>query len=296
MPYSAPAQTVDGVDDAKRLSAEQHGKTIPTLHLADRLLSSAADGLNTTDRSAADTVALMSVARWAKDFLTKPHAALGRSGHVCPYVNASIREQRFLLTVLRGAEPRQRQAEEVMLRLGRHFLQLEPKAGRQAQLKTIVVLFPDLPSERAAPIINDMHRRLKPYFLRRGMMLGEFFADSSKPGLHNPEFRPLRSDIPLLVIRSMMLTDIAFLSDRARFVRAFIQNFKARGCAEVRSYLESARGTLSEARSAMLLEQVERYDANVHQAEQLHRTDHTLPLTSQGRAVALFGTSGPRPS
>jgi len=234
---------------------------MPTLHRADRVLASSANGLDATDSGDADAVVLTKVARWAKDFLTKPHPALGRSGHVCPYVNAAIREQLFLLTVLRAAGSQQRQAEQVMRRLGRHFLQLDPKASRQAQLKTIVVLFPDLRKERASEIINDMHRRLKPFFLSRGMMLGEFFAESAKPGLHNPDFRPLRSDVPLLVIRTMMLTDIAFLSDRASFVTAFIHNFGAPGRTEVRSYLQRERDTLSDAQAVMLGEQIARYDA-----------------------------------
>jgi hypothetical protein len=291
MPKSAQAQTIHGVDDTMRLSVGRAG-TLPTLHSADRLLASSADEFDPAARNTADAVTLLSAARWAKDFLTKPHPELGRSGHVCPYVNAAIREQLFLLTVLRKADSQQRQAEQVVLRLGRHFLQLEPKAGRQAQLKTIVVLFPDLPKERAGDVINEMHRRLKPFFLSRGMMLGEFFADSSKPGLHNPDFRPLRSDVPLLVIRSMMLMDIAFLNDRARFARAFIQNFGARGCAEVRSYLEGARATLSDAQAAMLLQQVARYEASARKSEPPHTNDHTLPLAAQGRAVSSFGTSG----
>ncbi|HEY3253533.1 MAG TPA: hypothetical protein VGJ91_06280 [Polyangiaceae bacterium] len=273
-----------------RISGEQEG-AMPTLHLADRLLSCPVDGLNVADRNPADAVALLSVARWAKDFLTKPHPALGRSGHVCPYVSAAIREQRFLLTVLRDAASQQQRVEQIMLRLGQHFAQLHPKGCRQAQLSTIVVLFPDLPKERAGDIINELHRRLKPFFLAHGMMLGEFFPDSSKPGLHNPDFRPLRSDVPLLVIRSMMLTDIAFLSDRARFVRAFIKNFGPRGCTEVRNYLEKARDTLSNARTTMILGQIARYEAGVRQSEQMHTKDHSLPLAAQSRAASSFGTS-----
>ena len=287
MSNSAQARATHGRNDTMRSSIEPD-ETLPPLHLADRLLSSTADGFDTTQENPADVAALRSVALWAKDFLTKPHPALGRSGHVCPFVNAAIREQRFLLTVQRDADAFQRRAERVIRRLGRYFLQLDPRASQKAQLNTIVVLFPDLPKERAGDIVNDVHRRLKPSFLSRGMMLGEFFAESSKPGLHNPAFRPLRSDVPLLVIRSMMLTDIAFLSDRARFVRAFLRNFGPRGCTEVRSYLETAKGSLSESQVSMLLEQVARYEASVRQAEQLRTSDHTLQLTAPGRAVSYI--------
>src|SRR4051812_46174973 len=107
MPSSAQAQTVHAYDEKTRRSVEQDGP-MPTLHLADRLLSYSAGDLRAVDRNADDAATLLNVARWSKDFLTRPHPALGRAGHVCPYVHAAIREQRFLLTVLRDAGSQQR--------------------------------------------------------------------------------------------------------------------------------------------------------------------------------------------
>jgi hypothetical protein len=259
---NAPAgqRTHEVAADGSTPRFEQQYKLLAPLHLADALLSRSADDPPLTDQSAAETAALVRVAQWAKEFLTQPHPALGRGGQVCPFVGPSIREQRFMLTVLRGAGTRP--ADDAILRLGRHFRYLEPVAGRAAQLKTIVVLLPDLPQEQAADVINGLHRRVKPHFLRDGLMLGEFFKDSSKPGLHNPDFRPLRSDTPLLVIRAMVLTDIAFLTDRASFVRAFLENFEARGCGEILSYVERRGSCLSESQSAMLLEQVAAFQAS----------------------------------
>ena len=215
---------------------------------------------------AADTQALLHVARWSKEFLTQPHSELGRSGHVCPYVSASIREQRYLLTVLRGAAREQRQVERTILRLGQYFSTLQPTGGRGAHKKTIVILFPDLPEAQVGDLINGMHQRLKPHFLRAGMMLGEFYRDSDKPGLHNPGFRPLRSDVPLLVIRAMLPVDIAFLSDRVGFVRAYIRNFGARGCAEIQNHVERQGEALSEDQRRMLLEQVASFEAQVRKS------------------------------
>lgn len=199
---------------------------------------------------------MLRVARWSSDFLTSPHSALGRSGQVCPYVSAAIRSRTFLLTVVRDAATATHAAEQTLLQLCEYFLTLEPISSRMAHRKTIVAVFPDLPEHRAADVINGMHQQLKPHFLRRGLMLGEFYADSEKPGLHNPHFRPLRSDVPLLVLRAMVLTDISFLSDDASFVRAFLDTFGDRGCDEVLSYVDRERGTLAQLQIAMLLEQV----------------------------------------
>ncbi|MEO8180753.1 MAG: DUF6875 domain-containing protein [Deltaproteobacteria bacterium] len=237
---------------------EEEDESLPVLHSADELLSRSTEDGALTGRSANDTEQLIQVARWAKDCLTKPHPALGRPGPVCPYVSGSIREQRFLLTALHGAVTNHRETDETMLRLARYFVRLAPTSASSAHRKTIVVLFPNLPERRAGDIVDEMHQRLKPHFLRLGLMLGEFYKESSKPGLHNPEFRPLRSDTPLLVIRSMVLTDIAFLSDQASFVRAFLQNFQVRGCEAVLGYVAEKRSALSDAQISMLLEEAVR--------------------------------------
>jgi hypothetical protein len=252
------------VTDATPDTVEPEADALPTLHQADELLSRSEDDGPLPGRTGAETLALLQVARWSKDFLTNPHPALGRSGHVCPYVAATLREQRLLLTLLRHAATRPDEVDEVMLRLGQFFLELEPTAGRLAHRKTIIVLFQDLSALRAADVINGMHQRLKPHFLRQGLMLGEFYKESSKPGLHNPEFRPLRSDTPLLVIRAMVLTDIAFLSDDPSFVEAFLDHFGARGCVEVHGYLERHGHALCRGQVAILLEQIAQFEAGPH--------------------------------
>lgn len=45
-------------------------------------------------------------------------------------------------------------------------------------------------------------------------MIGEFHMLGQAPGAHNPNFRPFRSQIPLLNIRPMVQEDLHFLSDR----------------------------------------------------------------------------------
>jgi Cys-tRNA(Pro)/Cys-tRNA(Cys) deacylase len=53
-------------------------------------------------------------------------------------------------------------------------------------------------------------------------MVGEFHAaPPDKRGLWNPEFRPLWSPVPMLVIRHMVPTDVLFLKDDARLFREY---------------------------------------------------------------------------
>jgi len=75
-----------------------------------------------------------------------------------------------------------------------------------------VLIFPEVTPEQAAEVIDGPQRKMKPTFVKEGLMLGEFHPISLSPGLRNPAFRPLRSPIPLLVIRHMVESDIDFLS------------------------------------------------------------------------------------
>ena len=171
-------------------------------------------------------------------------------------MNASIRNERFLLTLTRRAHENLSEAEQTFFRLKRYFLdEMPPTSGNGAQFKTIVVVFTGLPPDEVPSIINGLHVRLKPRFVDDGLMLGEFFSNCEKEGLRNPKFRPLRSETPLMVIRSMVQTDIAFLTDDAAFVRAYLSKFQANGVDEVLSLLEQRPHTPRD-RVAMLLSTV----------------------------------------
>jgi diguanylate cyclase (GGDEF)-like protein len=236
-------------------------QALPVLHKASGLLALPPGG-ELEGRLPDETAALRRVATWAKEFLSRPHPDLGRSGHVCPWVNASIRNERFLLTLTRRAHENLSAAEQTFLRLKRYFLEeMQPTTGREAQLKTIVVLFTGLPPDEVPSIINGLHVRLKPQFVREGLMLGEFFSKCEKEGLRNPKFRPLRSETPLIVIRSMVETDIAFLADDSTFVRAYLRKFQANGVDEVFSLLKQRPHTPRD-RVALLLNTVAEFDVS----------------------------------
>ena len=56
-------------------------------------------------------------------------------------------------------------------------------------------------------------------------MLGEFHRLSGVQGLHNKEFRPLRSPLPMLTIRHMVATDWLFVSESIESARAWFARF-----------------------------------------------------------------------
>lgn len=147
---------------------------------------------------------------WVREFLARPHPALGRSGPVCPFTPMALNlDTIWLAEVADACVDRQ----DIAALIGRYrdlFLELEPRSGNASINKCILVVFPNL-GEAGANVVDEVQAELKARFVDVGLMLGEFHASNDSPGLRNPEFRPLRSPIPMLAIRHMVESDLPFL-------------------------------------------------------------------------------------
>jgi len=157
---------------------------------------------------------LVRIADWCESFLGKPSGLVGRSGNVCPFVpEAMMRGSlRFAVVALSkrgiGAVA---EIEEMIDACREHFLSREGLDGKIDIFGSMVLIFPDVANEEAPLVIDPSQRKLKPSFVREGLMLGEFHPFSPTPGLRNKSFRPLRSPVPLLAIRHMVESDVDFL-------------------------------------------------------------------------------------
>lgn len=173
---------------------------------------------------------------WIRDFVAKPHPELGRQGPVCPFLPRALREDSVAFRTIAVADPAEAQLDALIKQYADLFLRMEPTKGNARLNKTVVLIFSGLPEHSAGEIIESAHQRLKPHFVELGLMLGEFHKNHQGEGVHNKQFRPLQSPLPLLVIRYMVASDIAFLdrtSDplalRQRFVQAYKRFFKKVG-------------------------------------------------------------------
>jgi len=167
---------------------------------------------------------------WVINFLAKPHPDLGRAGPVCPFLPRALQMNTIRLTVIRAKNLEQQQVEEIVRCYRDIFLELEPREGQAAFYKAIMLIFPDVHIEEAFKLIDGVQQRLKPFFIEAGLMIGEFHKRNESPGLHNPNFRPLRSPIPMLGIRYMVESDLPFLQQlsdepclRIRYLEAYLQ-------------------------------------------------------------------------
>jgi hypothetical protein len=55
--------------------------------------------------------------------------------------------------------------------------------------------------------ILQVQTSCKPYYVQRGLMLGEFHLRNNSPGLRNESFFPLRTPVPCLAVRHMVSTN-----------------------------------------------------------------------------------------
>ena len=74
-------------------------------------------------------------------------------------------------------------------------------------------------------MIDAVQQDLKPTFVKRGLMIGEFHRFNNVTGLRSDRFYPLRMLQSCLVIRNMVPSDTAFLKHSSEFLEHFIRIF-----------------------------------------------------------------------
>ena len=160
--------------------------------------------------------AFQQASHWVENYLAQPHPQLGRPGAVCPFAHSALVNDSICIAVVRLDPDRRRERirEAIEFHLNA-FLARGTTEGQRA-LQATLILFPDVSPEEAPDLIDGTKEELKAAFIKQGLMLGEFHASNTSPGLHNPNFMPLRSPIPMLAIRRMVATDLAFL-DRPEY-------------------------------------------------------------------------------
>jgi hypothetical protein len=177
--------------------------------------------------------ALSTVLNWVETFLARPNPMLGREGKVCPFVPESLGRNALQFFVVRLTEknPNDTSTIEKYVHYFRdYFIKQEQMDGKVDIFRSLIMIFPDVTAEEAPFLIDSVQKKLKATFVKEGLMLGEFHALNDAPGLRNPDFRPLRSPIPLLAIRHMVESDLDFLnrlydhpSQRIEFLNAYLQ-------------------------------------------------------------------------
>ncbi|MEZ4429653.1 MAG: hypothetical protein R3A51_18410 [Nannocystaceae bacterium] len=187
----------------------------------------------------ADRDVFMKIGRWVREYLCQPHEALGREGSVCPYAKPSLTAGLLHVGIcwIDGLDDPRPEMLRVMLETLDGCEARAPVDGKRSSLKATLMVFPGAAQE----VIDEIHEELGVAFARRGFMLGEFHPESMKTGLRGPSIYPLRSPVPLLGIRRMVLGDFEFLIHSPERLALYAERFGDAGQRLIRAYREAAR-------------------------------------------------------
>jgi hypothetical protein len=198
--------------------------TTQTTHLF--LLEDLEDVSRTRELAASDLDALRAVADWIKTYVVKPHKDLGRAGPVCPFVPGALERKALWLAPEQIAGRDLPAVVELMKGYQRLFLDAQPTEGDDANYKVIVVVFPDLPADRAPGLFGDVLEQLAlPSYAEDGILFGPFYEGNKGTALYNSSFRPFQSPVPFLFVRQGVISDWKFFLDNEDWLKLWARRF-----------------------------------------------------------------------
>ena len=198
---------IAGIPDAAQVPAVHAGTDLS----APPVLPSLTMARDEQRAHADEQYRLATAKRWIGEFLTRHDPRLGRDGDVCPFVSRSL--GRGLLSIESFDAAAGDQALRDRVRgLRDALLEESASAGDDRMYLASVIVPYGRPDRMITRQIERVQSVVKPEFVSRGMMIGEFWPDHEMPGLHNQSFRPLACPVPMLAMRYMVVTDLLFLS------------------------------------------------------------------------------------
>jgi hypothetical protein len=190
------------------------------------LLEDLNDASKTGQLGERDLDALRTVADWIKSFVVRPHKDLGRAGAVCPFVPEAV-ERKILWLALEPIAGRSVPAVvELMNGYKRRLLDAQPKDGDGASHKVIVVVFTDLPADRAKGLFDEVQKQLAvPSYEEDGVLFGPFYEGNRGTAIYNSDFRPFQSPVPFLFVRLGVISDWKFFLDNKEWLNLWARRY-----------------------------------------------------------------------
>jgi Domain of unknown function (DUF6875) len=178
------------------------------------LLEDLEDVSRTRELAESDLDALRAIADWIKAFVVKPHKDLGRAGPVCPFVPGSLERRTLWLAAEQIADRGVPEVVELMNGYRRLLPDTRPIDGDDVSYDVIVVVFSDLPADRAQGVFADVlnHLAVRSY-VEDGILFGPYYEGNQGTAIYNSSFRPFQSPVPFLFVRHGVTGDWKFFLD-----------------------------------------------------------------------------------
>jgi len=190
------------------------------------LLEDLEDVGRTSELAEGDLEALQAVADWIDTFVARPHKDLGRPGPVCPFVPGSVERKTLWLAPERIADRSAPAVIELMNGYIRRLLEAQPTDGDETKYKVIVVVFADLPADRAQGVFDEVLQHLAvPAYAEDGILFGPFYEGNEGTAIYNSSFRPFTSPVPFLFVRLGVVSDWKFFLDNEDLLDLWARRF-----------------------------------------------------------------------
>jgi hypothetical protein len=103
---------------------------------------------------------------------------------------------------------------ELMNGYKRLLLDTRPRDGDDVIYNVIVVVFSDLPADRAQGVFDDVLKQLAvPSYVEDGILFGPYYEGHEGTAIYNSSFRPFQSPVPFLFVRHGVTGDWKFFLD-----------------------------------------------------------------------------------
>jgi hypothetical protein len=171
--------------------------------------------------------------------VVRPHEDLGRAGPVCPFVPRALERKTLWLAPEQIADRGVPHVVELVNGYKSLFLDAEPTDGDDAKYKVIVVVFTDLPADRAQAVFGDVLEQVAvPSYVEDGIVFGPFYQGNEGTAIYNSSFRPFQSPVPFLFVRRGVVSDWKFFLEDQEMLDHWARRF---GESAVRALAEELR-------------------------------------------------------
>lgn len=175
---------------------------------------------NNDDVHIESPVDFLFVYEYVREFLPRANEFTNRPGPVCPFIPRSLKKKTAYFLVLEDDRFQREENLTDLVRMCRDdFLKrLLPNQGSKEDLVHKCLIIVIRSSNISHQMVDKVQTKLKPEFvIDFGLMLGEFYQTSNSFAKRNEDFYPLRTKVPLLVIRYLVADDIDFLNQKHKY-------------------------------------------------------------------------------
>src|ERR1043166_1415719 len=149
------------------------------------LLENLEDASRTRELAESDRNALRAVADWIKAFGARPHRDLGRAGRVCPFVPVALEHATLWLAAERSAGGSTPDVVQLIDGYKQLLLGAKPVDGDDANYKSIVIVFTDLPWAQAKDFFGGLLQLIAvPSYVDEGLVMGPFYEGNDGTAIY----------------------------------------------------------------------------------------------------------------